>query len=61
MEVVAVLKDSGMMLLSALSPDFRWLSGSADIALRLSGTVEEPLAEGTANLSRASIFCRYLK
>lgn len=57
----ALLKDSGMMLMSAASPDFRWLGGSADIAVQMSGTATEPRVEGTAHLTRASVYCRNLK
>ena len=57
-EVEAVLKDSGMMLASVVSPEFRWLSGSADVAVRLSGTAAEPSVEGTAHVSKASVYCR---
>ena len=38
-EIDAAVKDSGMLLISAISPEVRWESGSADIALKVRGNV----------------------
>lgn len=38
MDVHVRVKDSGMMLVSALVPDVRWLQGQADVLLRVGGT-----------------------
>ena len=43
------VKDAGMMLVSAVAPDFTWQSGNADIAIR-SGLLHACLSEATNQL-----------
>ena len=59
-EIDAAVKDSGMLLISAISPEVRWESGSADIALKVRGNVQNPVADGVAHLNRALISCPWL-
>ena len=42
MEVSVDVKDSGMMIVTTVTPDFRWQSGTAAIQLRLSGPLTGP-------------------
>ncbi|KAG0475018.1 hypothetical protein HPP92_014704 [Vanilla planifolia] len=49
------IKDGGMLLLTALSPYANWLHGYADIDIQVSGTVEEPIVDGSASFNRATI------
>ncbi|CAH9099680.1 unnamed protein product [Cuscuta europaea] len=51
----ADIKDAGMMLLTALSPYANWLQGSAEVMLQVSGTVEQPVLDGSASFHRATI------
>ncbi|XP_023524011.1 uncharacterized protein LOC111788077 isoform X2 [Cucurbita pepo subsp. pepo] len=51
----ADIKDGGMLLLTALSPHVNWLHGNADILLKVSGTIEEPVFDGSATFHRASV------
>lgn len=40
MDVHVQVKDSGMMLVSALVPDVRWLQGQADVNVHVTGTLQ---------------------
>lgn len=40
LDVLVRVKDSGMMLVSALVPDVRWLQGQADVLLHVGGTLQ---------------------
>lgn len=51
----ANIKDGGMMLLTALSPNANWLHGYADIDLQVRGTVKQPIVDGSATFHRATI------
>ena len=42
MEVRVDVKDSGMAIVTTVTPDFRWQSGAAAIQLRLSGPLSDP-------------------
>nr|XP_043627269.1 protein TIC236, chloroplastic [Erigeron canadensis] len=53
--VDADVKDGGMMLLTALSPYANWLNGSAEVMLKVRGTVEQPMLDGSASFHRATI------
>jgi hypothetical protein len=55
------VRDSGMMLLSALLPDCRWLGGSANIAVRARGPLGAPALEGSASLGRGSLATPFTK
>jgi hypothetical protein len=59
-EIDAAVKDSGMLLISTISPEVHWESGSADIALKVRGNVQNPVADGVAHLNRALISCPWL-
>ncbi|UPQ99883.1 chloroplast protein TIC236 [Chloropicon primus] len=59
-EVDVAVKDSGMLLLSALLPQVNWQMGSADIAMQVRGTVSKPNLSGVAHVNRASISCPWL-
>ena len=43
MEVRVDVKDSGMMIVTTVTPDFRWQAGTAAIQLRLSGPLSGPM------------------
>ncbi|KAJ3694159.1 hypothetical protein LUZ60_009639 [Juncus effusus] len=49
------IKDGGMMLLTALCPYANWLHGYADILLQVTGTVDQPVLDGSASFHRASV------
>ncbi|XP_075102117.1 protein TIC236, chloroplastic isoform X1 [Nicotiana tabacum] len=51
----ADIKDSGMMLLTALSPYANWLHGNAEVVLQVRGTVEQPVLDGSASFHRATV------
>ena len=59
-EIDVAVKDSGMLLLSALLPQVNWQMGSADIAMQARGTVSKPNLSGVAHVNRASISCPWL-
>lgn len=59
-EVDVAVKDSGMLLLSALLPQVNWQMGSADIAMQVRGTASKPNLSGVAHVNRASISCPWL-
>jgi hypothetical protein len=42
LEVEVSVKDGGMMLVTALTPDLRWQSGAAELALRVRGPTSQP-------------------
>ena len=51
-----VVKDSGMLVMNAATNgEVQWLTGGADITLQVRGTVEDPVANGMANITRAAI------
>lgn len=57
MEVGVSVKDSGMRVITALVPDVRWQSGTADVALRVHGPLTRPAVSGAAHCARASVAC----
>ena len=59
-EIDVAVKDSGMLLLSALLPQVNWQMGSADIAMQVRGTASKPNLSGVAHVNRASISCPWL-
>ncbi|KAK9862508.1 hypothetical protein WJX84_009406 [Apatococcus fuscideae] len=61
LDVSITVRDGGMALLTTLTPDFRWQSGSADITLRVHGSLERPEMEGAAAAGKATIMCPYLR
>ncbi len=36
------VKDGGMMLVTALTPDLRWQSGAAELSMRVHGSPSRP-------------------
>lgn len=36
------VKDGGMMLVTALTPDLRWQSGAAELSMRVHGSPSHP-------------------
>ena len=42
MEVRVDVKDSGMMIVTTVTPEFRWQSGTAAIQLRVHGPLSGP-------------------
>ena len=42
LEVDVSVKDGGMMLVTALTPDLRWQSGAAELALSVRGVKSSP-------------------
>ena len=42
LEVDMSVKDGGMMLVTALTPDLRWQSGAAELALSVRGVKSQP-------------------
>ena len=45
------VKDGGMMLVTALTPDLRWQSGAAELTLSVRGVKSQPQARAAAALS----------
>ncbi|CAI6000187.1 unnamed protein product [Closterium sp. NIES-64] len=54
MQVEASVQDAGMMLLTALSPSFRWIHGHAAISAQVSGTLARPEVAAEAVFSRVT-------
>ncbi len=42
LEVTVSVKDGGMMLVTALTPDLRWQSGAAELSLHVHGSLSQP-------------------
>lgn len=42
LEVNVSVKDGGMMLVTALTPDLRWQSGAAELSMRVHGSPSHP-------------------
>lgn len=61
MDVRLSVRDSGMTVLTSMTPDFRWESGEADVSFRLSGRFDAPTVTGTALVNKAIIECPFLK
>ena len=54
--VDCVVKDSGMLVVNALSQgEVQWISGNAEITVSLRGTMEEPVANGKIRLGRVTL------
>ena len=61
MDVRVDVKDSGMMIVTTVTPEFRWQSGTAAIQLRVHGPLSSPAVTGSAHMGRATINCPFLK
>ncbi|CAL8466123.1 g5659 [Coccomyxa elongata] len=61
LEVSVSVKDGGMMLVTALTPDLRWQSGAAELSMRVHGSPSHPQVEGRAHFAKAAIACPWLK
>ena len=44
------VKDSGMMIVTTVTPEFRWQSGTAAIQLRVHGPLSSPAVRGFSHL-----------
>jgi hypothetical protein len=61
LDVRLSVRDSGMAVLTSVTPDFRWQSGEADVSFRFTGTLDAPNVSGAARVGRAAIDCPVLK
>ena len=61
LDVRLSVRDSGMALLTTLTPDVRWQQGSADVAVHVTGNTEHPSMTGAATISRATVECPLLR
>jgi len=61
LDVRVSVRDSGMAVLTSITPDFQWESGEADLSLHLTGIVDRPAVTGTVAVSKATIDCPMLK
>ncbi|EFJ16558.1 hypothetical protein SELMODRAFT_421796 [Selaginella moellendorffii] len=53
--VDVVVKDSGMMLLTTITPNMKWLQGNADVRLQVRGASEQPKFDGMAVFHKATV------
>eukprot|EP00898_Chlorokybus_atmophyticus_P000645 jgi/Chlat1/1581/Chrsp123S00083 len=51
----ASVKDSGMALIGAIAPNVQWQQGGADINMKVRGTLQKPVVDGSAVITRAGI------
>ena len=56
MEVRVDVKDSGMMIVTTVTPEFRWQSGTAAIQLRVHGPLSSPAVRSVCLYGRQ--YCR---
>lgn len=61
LDVRLSVRDSGMSILTSMTPDFRWRQGTAEVGLRVSGSLQRPTVVGSASVSKASIDCPFLR
>lgn len=61
LDVRLSVRDSGMSILTSMTPDFRWRQGTAEVGLRVSGALQRPTVVGSASVSKASIDCPFLR
>lgn len=54
-QIDAAVKDGGMMLLTAFSPNLQWIQGYADVTAQIRGTVQQPVADGVAKFHKVSV------
>lgn len=61
LDVRLSIRDSGMSVLTSITPDFQWQSGEADLSFRLTGTLDQPAVTGGAIISKGIIDCPILR
>jgi translocation and assembly module TamB len=61
LDVRLSVKDSGMAILTSVTPDVHWQQGQASIDLRLRGSLMQPVLSGGASISKATLDCPLLR
>lgn len=61
LDVRLSVKDSGMAILTSVTPDVHWQQGQATIDLRLRGSLMQPVLSGGASISKATLDCPLLR
>ena len=61
LDVRLSVKDSGMAILTSVTPDVHWQQGQATIDLRLRGSLMQPVLSGGASISKAMLDCPLLR
>ncbi len=51
----ANLQNEGLAIINVLTPQVAWISGKGKVQIRVSGTLERPVAEGSANFENATV------
>ena len=51
----ANLQNEGLAIINVLTPQVAWVSGKGQVQIRVSGTLERPVAEGSANFENATV------
>ncbi|MDQ2096243.1 MAG: translocation/assembly module TamB domain-containing protein [Tychonema bourrellyi B0820] len=54
----ANLQNEGLAIINVLTPQVAWISGKGQVQIRVSGTLERPVAEGSANFENATVRAR---
>jgi len=54
----ANLQNEGLAIINVLTPQIAWISGKGQVQIRVSGTLQEPVAEGIANFENATVRAR---
>lgn len=61
MDVQISVKDGGMAVLTAVTPNLTWKQGNADLSAHITGTVSQPNIAGNFSVSKALFDCPFLK
>lgn len=61
LDIQVQAKDSGMMIVTTLTPNLEWTGGSADLALQVNGRLEAPVVAGNLTVGKGSFNCPYLR
>ena len=51
----ANLQNEGLAIINVLTPQVAWINGKGQVQIRVSGTLERPVAEGSANFENATV------
>ncbi|MEG4322721.1 MULTISPECIES: translocation/assembly module TamB domain-containing protein [unclassified Microcoleus] len=54
----ANLKNEGLAIINVLTPKVAWVSGTGQVQIRVGGTLQQPVAQGIANLENATVRAR---
>ncbi len=54
----ANLQNEGLAIINVLTPQVAWISGKGQVQIRVSGTLERPVAEGSAHFENATVRAR---